>query len=421
MDLKKIRYKGDIEDTKELFNVYKVEQIIKSHEEILKEHITFRDKLLADSVRLTPTISPRIFKIIEEVKADFGITQKIEFFSLRDNSYNAFAFKQKNLISVVFTSALLENFDDDEIKFVLGHELGHIVYDHNKLLLLYNPDKKSTTFLPILAEKKFLTWQKKAEISSDRVGLMACKKYEIAVQSLLKISYGLTEKNLNFDLPELMKQLDDLAKSEYMSELSTSTHPLLPVRLKAIELFSKSALFSKKGKLTDEELHAKTDDLLALTKFYPRTKVRETMMKLVAAGGISMIAADKEINLEEIKSLVKILADVFTDDPEKEIIYDKDKALKQLNASEKYLKKHGTDMDRYYTLHFLTLISLSDGKFTKKEKEVLMNIAESIGLSQDDAMDVVWKTLQQNGITIDVRLNEIAQNVQEHYADYLKE
>jgi len=69
----------------------------------------------------------------------------------------------------------------------------------------------------------------------------------------------------------------------------------------------------------------------------------------------------------------------------------------------------------------LTLISLSDGKFTKTEKEVLMNIAESIGLSKDDAMDVVWKTLQQNGITIDVRLNEIAQNVQEHYEDYLKE
>lgn len=421
MDLKKIRYKGDLEDTKILFNVYKVQQIIKSHEEILKEHITFRDKLLADSVRLTPTISPRIYKIIEAVKKDFGLKQKIEFFSLRDNSYNAFAFKQKNLISVVFTSALLENFDDAEIKFVLGHELGHIVYDHNKLLLLYNPDKKSTTFLPILAEKKFLTWQKKAEISCDRVGLMACKKYQVAVQSLLKISYGLTEKNLNFNLPELMKQLDDLAKSEYMSELSTSTHPLLPVRLKAIELFSNSKLFKKSGKLTDEELHTKTDELLALTKFYPRTKIREMMMKLVAAGGISMIASDKEINLEEIKSLVKILADAFTDDPEKEIIYDKDKALKQLETSEKYLRHHSTDLDRYYTLHFLTLISLSDGKFTKEEKEALMNIAESIGLSKEDAMDVVWKTLQHNGITIDVRLNEIAQSVQEHYADYLKE
>jgi len=421
MNLKKIRYKGDIEDTKELFDVYKVQQIIKSHEEILKEHITFRDKLLADSVRLTPTISPRIYKIIEAVKTDFGLKQKIEFFSLRDNTYNAFAFKQKNLISVVFTSALLENFDDAEIKFVLGHELGHIIYDHNKLLLLYNPDKQSTTFLPILAEKKFLTWQKKAEISCDRVGLAACKKYEVAVQSLLKITYGLTEKNLNFNLPELMKQLDDLAKSEYMAELSTSSHPLLPVRLKAIELFSNSKLFKKSGKLTDEELHTKTDELLSLTKFYPRTKVKEMMMKLVAAGGISMIAADKEINLEEIKSLVKILADVFTDDPESEIIYDKEKALKQLEISEKYLKQHGTDMDRYYTLHFLTLISLSDGKFTKTEKEVLMNIAESIGLSREDAMDVVWKTLQQNGITIDVRLNEIAQNVQEHYADYLKE
>jgi len=421
MDLKNIRYKGDLEDTKELFNVYKVQQIIKSHEEILKEHISFREKLLADSVRLTPIIAPRIYKIIDEVKKNFKIKSKIEFFSLRDNTYNAFAFKQRNLISVVFTSALLENFDDLELKFVLGHELGHIIYDHNKLLLLYNPDKKRTTFLPILAEKKFLIWQKKAEISCDRVGLVACGKYEISVQSLLKISYGLTEKNLNFNLPELMKQLDDLATSEYMSELSTSTHPILPVRLKALELFSKSQLYKKNEKVTPEELHQKTDELVALTKFYPRKKTKEMMMKLVAAGGISMIAADREINLEEIKSLVKILADVFTDDPEKEIVYDKEKVKKQLDSSAKYLMDHGSDYDRYYTLHFLTLISLSDGKFTKSEKEVLLTIAESIGLSQDDAMDVMWKTLQQNGITIDVRLNEIAQNVQEHYADYLKE
>jgi uncharacterized tellurite resistance protein B-like protein len=420
MDINKIRYQGDLQDTKELYEVYKVKQIIESHEEILKEHISFRDELLANSVRLTAVISPRLHRIIEKVKSAFEIKDKIEFFSLNDNSYNAFAFKQKSNISIVFTSGLLENFSDEEILFVLGHEIGHILFEHNRLLLLYNPGKRKITFLPILAEKKFLTWQKKAEISCDRAGLVACKNYQTAIQSLLKVSYGLTEKNLNFNLPELMSQLKDIAHSEYLSQLSTATHPLLPVRLKALELFHNSKLFFKKGKISPEKLSEAVDKLIGLTKFYPRNKTKEQMMKFIAAGGVSIIAADREINIEEIKSLVKILADVFTDDPEKEIVYDKKKAEAQLKKSAEYLKRKGTDYDRFYAMHFLTVVALSDGKFTRKEKNMLMKLAESIGFSKDDAMGVVWKTLQQTGINIDVRLNEIAQNVKEHYAEYLK-
>ncbi|MEA3475705.1 MAG: M48 family metallopeptidase [Candidatus Cloacimonadota bacterium] len=420
MNINKIRYQGDLQDTKDLYEVYKVKQIISSHEEILKEHISFRDELLANSVRLTSIISPRIHKIIEKVKTIFDIKENVEFFSVNNNSYNAFAFKQKSNISIVFTSGLLENFSDNEILFVLGHEIGHILFHHNRLLLLYNPSKRKITFLPILAEKKFLTWQKKAEISCDRVGLVACKNYATAVQSLLKVSYGLTEKNLNFNLPELMKQLQDLAKSEYLSQLSSATHPMLPVRLKALELFHNSKLFSKKGKISPEKLSEEVDKLIGLTKFYPRNKAKEQMMKFLAAGGVSVIAIDKEINIEEIKSLVKILADVFTDDPEKEIVYDKEKVEAQLKKSAKYLKEKGTDYDRFYAMHFLTVVALADGKFTRKEKNMLMRLAESIGFSKDEAMGVVWKTLQQTGINIDIRLNEIAQNVKEHYANYLK-
>ncbi|MBC8527096.1 MAG: M48 family metalloprotease [Candidatus Cloacimonetes bacterium] len=420
MDINKIRYQSELNDTKELYEIYKVKQIIDSHEEILKEHISFREKLLANSVRLTSIISPRVHRIIENIKSIFDIKENIEFFALNDTSYNAFAFKQKSSISIVFTSNLLENFSDNEIMFVLGHEIGHILYDHNRLLLLYNPNEQKITFLPILAEKKFLTWQKKAEISCDRIGLVACKNYENAVQSLLKISYGLTEKNLNFNLPELMRQLDDLAKSEYLSQLSSATHPMLPVRLKALELFNNSKLFSKKGTITPENLTIEIDKLIGLTKFYPRNKTKEQMMKFIAAGGVSIIAIDKEINLEEIKSLVKILADIFTDDPEKEIIYKKKKVEAQLNKSAEYIKAKGTDYDKFCVLHFLTVIALSDGKYTIKEKNMLLKLAELIGFSKDETMDVVWKTLQQNGINIDVRLNEIAQNVKEHYADYLK-
>ena len=420
MDINNIRYKGDLLDTKELYEVYKVKQIIDAHEEILKEHYSYRDKLLANSVRLTSVISPRIHKIIEKARKVFNIKEKIEFFSFNDKNYNAFAFKFSSNISIVFTSALLENFSDKEILFVLGHELGHIVFDHNRLLLLYNPNQAKITFLPILAEKKFLTWQKKAEISCDRAGLVCCNCYETSIQALLKISYGLTEKNLDFNLQELMKQLDDISHSEYLSDLSTASHPILPVRLKALDLFYNSQLFSEKGKITTEKLTQEVDDLIDLTSFYPRKKDKEMMMKFITAAGIKLIAQDGEIKLEEIKSLVKILADVFTDNPEKEIIYNKEKIESQLLKSGKFLKEKGSDSDRYYALHFLTVIALSDGQFTKKEKDLLIHYAKLMGFTVEDAMGIVWQTLQQNGINIDIRLNEIAENVKQHYIEISK-
>lgn len=415
MDLQKIRYKGDLEDTVELYEVYKVRQIVESHEEILKEHNTYRDQLLANSVRLTPLIAPRINKIIQEVKEIFKLPETIEFFSLNDLSYNAFAFKLQENISVVFTSALLENFNDEEIRFVLGHELGHIIYDHNRLLLLYNPGQARATFLPILAEKKFLTWQKKAEISCDRTGLIACGNYETSVQALLKITYGLTERNLNFNLQELMSQLNDLLDSDYLSELSQESHPILPVRLKALELFYQSQLFDSRNTLKHKDLTREVNQLVELTSFYPRRKNKEMMMKFIAAAGVKMIAKDRNITLEEIKSLIKILADVFTDNPEREIIYDKEEVEKQLKKTAIYLKKEGSDSDRYYSLHFLTIIALADGHFSEGEKNILLEFARSLGFTQEDAMNVVWQTLQQNGINIDIRLNEIAQNVKRHY------
>ena len=420
MDFAKIRYKGDYDDTQELYEVYQVKQIIDSHEDILKEHNSFRDQLLANSVRLTPTISPRISGIIEEVKKRFQLKDKIEYFSLRDLTYNAFAFKLQDNISIVFTSALLENLTDDEIKFVLGHELGHIIYDHNRLMLLYNPDKNSNTFLPTLAEKKFLTWQKKAEISSDRVGLLACDSYEAAVQALLKISYGLTEKNLNFNMKELMKQLDEIANSDYLSYLSEASHPILPVRLKALEHFKKSKIYNDKGIISKEDLGTKTDALINLTKLYPRQKTAEMIMKFVAAGSIKLIAHDKDIMLEEIKSLVKILANVFTDDPEKEIIFDKTKVEEQLTTSAKYILENGSDNDKFYSLHFITVVALSDGKFTELEKKLLLELAASVGFNPEEALGVIWQTLQQTGINIDVKLNEIAENVKQNYVKGIK-
>jgi hypothetical protein len=156
-------------------------------------------------------------------------------------------------------------------------------------------------------------------------------------------------------------------------------------------------------------------NLINLTSLYPRTENKLQQMKFVTSAAVSLIADENDIELEEIKSLVQILADFFTDDPEKEIIYDKDEIAKTLKTASEFLKEKGSDEDKFYALHFVTVVALADGQFTQKEKDQLLKYAEGLGYNAEDAMGIIWKTLQHTGIQIDVKLNQIARNVKKHY------
>jgi hypothetical protein len=65
---------------------------------------------------------------------------------------------------------------------VLGHELGHCLFENHRLNALINQDGRSgeATVLPPMGESIFLRWRKKFEISADRVGLLACGEFRSA-------------------------------------------------------------------------------------------------------------------------------------------------------------------------------------------------------------------------------------------------
>ena len=81
---------------------------------------------------------------------------------------------------IVIHSAALELLDDDELRALLAHELGHVMSGHAlyrtiaEILLLV-----SLGALPILAgiallpvRLALLEWSRKSELSSDRAGLL---------------------------------------------------------------------------------------------------------------------------------------------------------------------------------------------------------------------------------------------------------
>ena len=68
----------------------------------------------------------------------------------------------------------------DEIKFVIGHELGHLKYQHHKIIK--DQEKKS---LPIFTIRLF-EHSRYAEISADRCGLVVAESLDSAKKCIVK-------------------------------------------------------------------------------------------------------------------------------------------------------------------------------------------------------------------------------------------
>jgi uncharacterized tellurite resistance protein B-like protein len=429
MDLRRIRYRGDKEDVELLFKDYNLEGIISTSEERQRlEESNFRNQLLKEGAfMLSQPISPRIFKIVTETKQKLDLEGEYEVFCLNSSSINAFAYVQpaqgKNFFTVGMTSAALEELEDLEIQFILGHEFGHFLFEHNRMNYLINPNPTSqgVTLLPSMGESIFLRWRKKCEISTDRVGLIACGNFEAAARAMLKTAYGLTGKNLNLDVDSLLQQIDDLKDEPEALEVNYRSHPLMPLRLKVMQMFAESPIFNQvvngKTDISEKELNAledRTDQWVNWIKRYPRRPLELATMKLVTAAGIKLIKTESVIMDEEIKVVIQILHKYFTDEPDEvinEIMQDHKNMDKLIDTCVKEISTKGDDRHKTFVLSRLADIAIADGKLAKPEAGIIFDIAKDFGIQEKAAYSIVVGGMSSVGLNIDWKMNSLVREI----------
>jgi tellurite resistance protein len=422
IDWDAIRYRGDTEGVRELHDVYRVEHYLQTYEQGQRQlDQNIRDKFLANSIRLSEQISPRIFAIYRGVCENLGLDIGAEIFCTPSSEVNAAAILDTQeatdhcLIGV--TSAALEKLEDAEIASILGHELGHFLFKNHRLNALINEakDNPAVTVLPPLGESLFLRWRKKAEISADRVGLLACGDFASAARGLLKATFGLSDRNINLNIDGLLAQIDEAKGSRELMNASFESHPLLPIRLKALELFSRSENAATNGyvpvsrdRLSADALEDAVDNLMRLTARYPDTPISQTVMRTVALGGVLVLAADGDISEYETKIMIEILHRYFTDEPEKEIVVDTHQLREQLDIALKKVNELGGHDDKVFIVSRLADIALADGALMSEEGAIVLEIAERLGLPARTVHSVFVGAAETVGFRVDVKLNRVA-------------
>src|SRR5262249_17410605 len=92
-------------------------------------------RLLANAGEITPRQFAHLYPLVEELRQRFTMPQT-RVFIIESPELNAFAFGFREPYAVVLHSALVEALNEQELKSVIGHEMGHIKFGHTRLGLL---------------------------------------------------------------------------------------------------------------------------------------------------------------------------------------------------------------------------------------------------------------------------------------------
>lgn len=199
----------------------------------------------ANAVKISEKQFPKVHSLYKEVCQTMDPEREYPVFVSQTPMVNAGAYGMDEPF-IIMNSGTIRLLNDEELAFVLGHEVGHIMSDH----VLY---RTMTVLLIQLASMGFpvvglaaravlvalLEWYRKSELSSDRAGLLSVQDPQVAMNAMLKMAGGGTSEESNLD--EFILQAEeyrtggDVADQVFkVLNLMGTTHPFYVLRVSEI-------------------------------------------------------------------------------------------------------------------------------------------------------------------------------------------
>lgn len=352
----------------------------------------YRRNLLSSTLRLTRSMSPEIADTIAECKAMLGYEAPVEVYVTPEHQFNATCYREVSGPTILtLSSRLLEAFSPAELRFVIGHELGHAAFDHYGLPMPITAtlEELGIPFVSRPTSLRLYAWCRSAELSADRIGLLCARDPEAAASGFFKLASGMASERVRPDLATFARQVESLASApearekEYDEDTLDcfSTHPYNPVRVRAVWAFSRSEPYLKAlGKSTDdawqlEDVEALVDRDLALMEpsyLEEKNQTSDTLRRLLYTAGLAVAAASGGVEQSELEALGRLLGTDHADAPKDvpKLLGDLDRRIQA--ALEVPLKS------RAQLIQHLTIVAAADGNVSEEELHVMEEIARKL-------------------------------------------
>jgi Zn-dependent protease with chaperone function len=207
-----------------------------------------RNQLLGTSVKVSDRQFPRIQKLVTQCAETLHIATP-QVYIVNSPVLNAATYGTNDDSFIMVHSALIDHYSDEELLTVIGHECGHVHNDHVVYLTaLYYLTNIVGAFVQWAVQPAIIAlkaWQRRAEITCDRAGMLCSRSNEVSQRAITKLALGSRKLYEEFNLEAFLEQYEEGKEGigKYMEAFAT--HPYLPKRVLAMRVFAESALYSK--------------------------------------------------------------------------------------------------------------------------------------------------------------------------------
>lgn len=335
-----------------------------------------------------------LYDLLYDVKKRLAFADPVDFYITGDSAVNAWTIaspKEGDPHIVNINSGLINIMTDDELRFVIGHELGHLINKNTEMRRLIGFIFPPESTPPLMLQYKIRLWEQLSELAADRYGYMAVDNLNTCLSAFFKMTSGLDVTKINMQLDVYLEE--NLKHLEYFLHdrgVSRDTHPVNPIRVHALNLFATS--------VTEELLQKGMDELISALLKISNDEVDYFLSYFIASAGLIAINIDGEVTREELEVVLNQLASFqifprnFLEDVNQQNV------VEIFNSSiEEVLKRNPDARENMFA--YLISIILADKSLQQEEMDFLFNVGEqAFGFSQKEIANRLAVAIQRNFI-----------------------
>lgn len=365
-------------------------------EEVLRKTKTsnsdayWRSAMEGHSLKVEKELLSDFYELCHDVKRKLQYEEDVDFYITGDSSVNAFSVAAENegephIVNI--NSALFGLMSKDELRFVIGHELGHLINKDTALTRLIHFVFPPNAEVPVTLQYKIRLHEQLAELVADRYGYMATENLDVCVTAFFKLASGLDLARMNVSIEALIA--DNNRRLNYFLNdrgVSRASHPVNPIRVQALNLFA-----TAKSK---QELDNGMEELISILLKVGCNELDEHTAKFIATAGLIVANSDGEVSKEEVEQIIQSLAGLkifprkFLDE------IARGDVIATFNESVGNILEINPGM-RDGMLKYMIHIVLSDKIIAKEEVDMIYKFGNSIGLSDIEIATAIAEAIQQ--------------------------
>ena len=351
----------------------------------------WRSKMEGHCMKADRNLLADFYNLCQDVKNRLGFDEPVDFYVTGSSEINAFSIAaegdQPHIVNV--NSELFNLMDEDELRFVVGHELGHLINRDTALKrLIYFVYPPQSVVPPVTLQYKIRLHDNLAELVADRYGYLACGNLDACVRAFFKMASGLDLGRMRVSIDDLLsdnsKHLDYFLRGGGMSHYD---HPVNPIRVQAINLFARAS--------SQDELDKGMEDLIQILLKIGNSPLDGPMSVFLATAGIIAANIDGKVEKEEYEHIIRSLsnANIF---PKKFLGEVLEKDVDKLFESSVKQLLHLNPGLKPALLEYIIGVILADKSIAEKEVNFIYQIGQQLGLSVKEISLIFAELVQRS-------------------------